>query len=549
MTNLISLFKDRLTSGLKRKTITTCSRWAETYRVMGPPLPGKWTFYYHPWLREMHDSNAEFNVGQKSAQMGFTETGLNITFFTIDIKGVDCLYVLPAKTPDASDFSASRFDTALELCPHLENLFSDVKNVGHKRAGTANLYLRGSRSRSGLKSIPVGLIILDEVDEMDQENIPLALERSAGQVEKLVWAMSTPTLPMVGINKLYEESTKEHFFFKCPSCSKRIELRFPENIEITAEDVTDPGLQNSYLKCEQCKAKLEHKVKPDWLSNGIWVPHYSDRPKRGFQVNQLYSPTVSPVTIAASYLRSLRDPTEEQEFYNSKLGQQHIVEGAGVSEDDLNRSIASHKKGGKSNKVTTMGIDVGRWLHYEIDEWYIPGGVGSIDLNVLAHCRVIDYGKLQHFEELDQKIREYRIHAAVIDAMPERRKAYEFAMRFNGLIHLCFYGAGIQGKQIHIGKDMEPTITVDRTSWLDLSLGRFKSLIPTIKLPIDTNLEYKEHIKSLVRVFERDKLGNPIGRYVKGNSEDHYAHSRNYAEIALPFACSIATSQDITDMP
>src|SRR5262249_14884021 len=163
-------------------------------------------------------SDAELNVGQKAAQMGFTETVLNIVFYHIDVKAVDCLYVLPAKTPDASDFSAARFDPALESSPHLANLFSDVKNVGHKRAGTATLYVRGSRSRAGLKSIPTGLIILDEVDEFDQENIPLAMERAAGQVEKMVWMISTPTIDNFGINKYYLQSSQNHFHFKCPCC-------------------------------------------------------------------------------------------------------------------------------------------------------------------------------------------------------------------------------------------------------------------------------------------------------------------------------------------
>jgi phage terminase large subunit GpA-like protein len=131
----------------------------------------------------MHDSEAELNVGQKSAQMGYTETVLNITFYNIDVRNIDCLYVLPAKTPDASDFSAARFDPALELSPHLSKIFSEVKNVGHKRAGTTNLYIRGSRSRAGLKSVPVGFIVLDELDEMTQENVRWLLkERRSGQL-------------------------------------------------------------------------------------------------------------------------------------------------------------------------------------------------------------------------------------------------------------------------------------------------------------------------------------------------------------------------------
>lgn len=496
----------------------------------------------------MHDSDAEMNIGQKSSQMGFTEWALNRTFFMIDVKGVDCLYVLPAQTPDASDFSAARFDPALELSPHLSKLFSDVKNVGHKRAGTTNLYVRGSKSRSGLKSIPVGFIVLDEVDEMDQDNIPLALERTAGQVEKQVLAISTPTIPKTGINRLYQDTTQEHFFFKCPCCSRRTELVFPDCLEITGDNVNDERVANSFLKCRECGGRLHHETKDEWLASSEWVPQFSQREPRGFHVNHLYSPTVKPQALAQSFLRSQRDPAEEQEFYNSKLGLPHIVEGAGVTDADIDSCIREYRKYtvGPRSGVVTMGTDVGRWLHCWIDLWDVPGGIDSTDINVRSRARTIWFGKVQHFEELDGLIRQFGVNAVVIDANPERRKAYEFASRFFNLVKMCFYGQGVQGKQIHIGKDEEPTITVDRTSWLDLSLGRFRQS-DMIQLPCDLDQEARAHLKSPVRIYEKDRAGNPVGRYVKGNDDDHYAHARNYSEIALPFAMSLGNPQDITD--
>ena len=178
------LLAERIASGLRRATIKECSQWATSYRMMGEPFPGRWSFKHHPWLEQMHDDDSEIIVGQKAAQMGFTELGLNKTFFAIDVKGQSVLYVLPANTPDAGDFSTSRFDPALELSTHLQHLFSNVKNIGHKRAGNSSLFIRGSRSRSQLKSIPTARIILDEVDEMNQANVPLAFERSSGQTSK-----------------------------------------------------------------------------------------------------------------------------------------------------------------------------------------------------------------------------------------------------------------------------------------------------------------------------------------------------------------------------
>ena len=135
----------------------------------------------------MCDANEQLVIGQKAAQMGYSEVGLNRTFKAIDIDGQSVLYVLPNTKPDASVFSSSRFDVALELSPHVRDLFSSVQNVDHKRAGSASLYIRGSRSRAQLKSLPVGGLVFDEVDEMVQKNIILALERTSGQLEEDIW--------------------------------------------------------------------------------------------------------------------------------------------------------------------------------------------------------------------------------------------------------------------------------------------------------------------------------------------------------------------------
>ena len=81
---------------------------------------------------------------------------------------------------------------------------------------------------------------------------------------------------------------------------------------------------------------------------------------------------------------------------------------------------------------------------------------------------------------------------------------------------------------------------------MDLSLGRVRR--KKIVFPTDLSLDYKNHLCSLVRVYQIDKNGNPTGSYVKGNDDDHFGHARNYAEIALPLCASLMTSQDIRDI-
>lgn len=438
------------------------------------------------------------------------------------------------------------------MSPHLANLFSDVKNMGTKRAGSAVLYIRGSNSRKGLKSISVSDVICDEYDEMPEHTIPLAQERMSGQPRKQLWLISTPRFPGLGINAEFLDSTQEHFEFRCPSCSKFIELKH-HNLVITADDIHDPKIKESHVICNFCKniifnnddTELEYaEKKADMLQDGVWIPQgHSDFENRGFYINQLYSPTIRPHHLATTYLKSLTNKSAEQEYHNSKMGDAHEVDGARVSTDMLDNCLGSHEKPNMSlreGRLVTLGIDVGRWLHYEVAAWEI-GRFGN-DINIMSKCIVLDEGKLVDFKELDKLMYNFQVIMAIIDAQPETRQALNFAKRFQGHIKLCRYGKGLNDKTTILEDTEKYFISVDRTSWLDLALGRFHN--QRIVLPRNTSLEYKGHMKNIARIYKEDKDGNQVGSYVN-NGDDHFAHARNYNEIALPLAAALTTNSDI----
>lgn len=532
LNDLRQLMVERIANKLRRNSVTTCSRYAETYRVMNRPA-GNWRFSKHPWSKKMHDTNHPRVVGQKSAQMAYTETAINRMFYKIDIEHVDCLYILPSKTPDASDFSSARFDAALELSEHLASLFSDTKNVGHKRAGSVNLYIRGSRSRSGLKSLPAGFIVFDEVDEMPMENIPLAEERASGYEDKQFYYISTPTVPDFGINSLFKLSDQQHYFFKCPHCGRHTELIFPDCLVILGDDYSDPRVKDSYIICYECKVKLEHAEKRLWLSTASWEPTVANQVYEGYYINQLYSMTVSPPEIALLCLQAGSDPATEQELYNSKAGLPHAVEGARVTDSHIDSSCGTHENGtlAPSNALITMGVDVGTWLHYEIAAWYVNDSHAEYDINLAARAKVLEVGKKADFAELDSLMRRFNVMFAVVDANPERRMAEEFKTRWEGIVRLCFYGNDVKGKTI-VDKEDEGLMTVDRTSWMDMALGRIKSTKKKIIFPHNLPIEYRDQLKAVTRIYKKDQYGNPIGAYV-ASKPDHFAHARTYNELAL----------------
>jgi hypothetical protein len=145
---------------------------------------------------------------------------------------------------------------------------------------------------------------------------------------------------------------------------------------------------------------------------------------------------------------------------------------------------------------------------------------------------------------LGELMQEWQVQACVIDADPQINEARRFAKKFRRYVYLCRYRRGKVAKEISIQDegDGAPLATVDRTNWLTASLGRFRT--KRIELPADVSLEFRDHMKALVRTYVRDEDNNPVATFVE-TAPDHYAHAFNYAEIALPLAASITTGDDV----
>lgn len=504
---------------------------------MGHPYPGPWSFKYHPWTYDMHVAEDDHITGKKAAQMGYTEFGINYAFYHIDAFGYSVFYGLPT-SKDASQFSATRFDPALEASTHLREIFTNVNNVELKRAGDAELYIRGMRSRSQLKSIPVQVMVFDERDEMSDKMVRLAVERMSGQHTKKLVELSTPLIPDHGVDLSYSLSSQDYYTFKCPSCSKRIHLEYPESLVITGESLTDPKLADSHLICFSCKAKLPHEDKVNFLAHkkfggtGENTSAYSGRAIRGFRHTQLYSMTVHPSEIAASVIRAQTDPEEEEELYNSKLALCSVLRGGQLSEKEVNERRSERRQGEACGHLITTGIDVGSVFHVYVAGWTLPRvRPGGIRINDVAKKHMILAITVPTWDECFRICRDFKSSMTVVDAEPERRGAMSFVSQLRRA-YTCDYIYTQQGREIAVSED-EQLIRINRTAWMDMSLFRYRN--GGVDLPSMVSQEFVSNIVAPIRKIKKDRLGNPYAVYLN-SKPDHFAHAEVYAEVALPLA-------------
>lgn len=472
-------------------------------------------------------------VGQKAAQMGFSEVLMNFAFYAVTQLRTAVLYGLPSERPDARDFSATRFDPAISLSPYLSQMLSkSTSNNFLKVFNGVPLYVRGSRGKAAFHSIPVGVTLLDEVDKMSEKSVREAIERLSGQIDWWLRQASTPSVPGHGISKTFQESSQDFFTFKCPGCSRWTELVFPDCLIIPTDDPKDPRINDTYLKCKECAIEIPHLAKPEIFATAKWEPRYRGRNVRGFKISQLYSCTLHPARLAESYLHSLTNPADEQVLYNSKLGEDHVVAGAAVTEEHIMKAIRPYNNRVKaSSPIVVMGIDVGKHLHFKIIEYrFAPR---AVDPNSDSEAKVLYYDKIlttePGFPELHQFIQEYNPISICIDAAPERISSEKFAKGLWGRAFTVNYNDQTDGRTLMNTDHFK--LTVNRTYWIDQYLGRYMN--GTIQLPVQVNEELKVHLKSMKKMYEKDRFGETIGRYVKTEGRTDYAHCGVYCEIAL----------------
>ncbi len=440
----------------------------------------------------------------KAAQMGLTSKAMLKVAFGARYGGYrGILYLFPSKS-DVTDFSKGRIDPLIDDNPEtIGKWIRDTDAANIKRIWNAFLYLRGMKSRTGLKSIPADLVIFDEMDEAPQNSVDMAMERMAHSEYKEVMKLSNPTLPDYGIDKAFQETDQRYWLLKCPACGAHtcLEETFPDCL-------IDIGGQ-VIRACSKCKGELNPAV-------GEWVakrPSITD--KRGYHYSQLFSQFVDPAEI----LRQFRTTNNSTDFYNLKIGIAWVEATNRLSIQEVLGLCGSEGIAMEDPGPCFMGVDQGSDLHVVI------GKKARQRAGKLIHL-----GVYKDWEDLDRLMKNFHISRCVVDALPETRNARAFAQRHKGRIYLNYYNEHQRGS--YAWNDAELIVQCNRTESLDASHNEI--LQGKIELPRESEIvkTFAEHLHNVAKKLQEDEeTGSKRYVYVK-LGPDHFGHAFNYEAMA-----------------
>jgi len=377
------------------ETQLTVSEWAERYRVIppervaDPSLAGKWKNDKTPYLIEIMDSVNNPNINEivlmASAQVGKTETLNNILGYFIHSDPATILY-LCENEGKARAWSTECLAPLIRDTPVLAQIFGEAKQrdsnnmIESKGFRGGHFALAWSTSPATLSSRPRRVILADEVDafEPTKEGSPMKLAeartKTAGAARKIIM-VSTPRYKETSqIEPAFEKSTAEKYFVPCPHC---------EEFQVLTWRNTESGTRNLQWEkdkfetaayfCIHCGEEISEDYKEWMLENGKWRstnPEYKGN-RRGFWINELYSPWASWADMAQAYVEAKKDKNDLQVFINTRLAETWEIEGDKLDVMDLRfRQETFWAEVPRGVLVLTAGVDIqGDRIEIEVVGW------------------------------------------------------------------------------------------------------------------------------------------------------------------------------------
>ncbi len=363
------------------------SEWAIRNRVMPKgttPRPGP--FRPEKFQVEMMDVVLDPNVHEiavmKSTQVGYSDAVLNnICGYYVDCDPKPMMMVQPT-IDNAKDYGKKRITPMIQACPALR---ARIKDATSRRAGNTLalkefpggfLKLTGANSGAGLRSDPVPIVLLDEIDgyplDVEGEGDPLAIAtRRTRRLHRLQNREGLDACEAEGISPIERESErsdKRRFHVPCPLCQHKQVLwwRDPVTKQYRLYYELAPNGQvrrdSVAFVCAKCSGKIPERYKQQMLNAGEWVAEFPDRPVVGFHLNALYSPWRDNWTALAEEWAEAnheKNPEKLKAFVNLRLGETWEEQGDSIEAVTLKSRLEKYSAEVPSGVgLLTASVDV-----------------------------------------------------------------------------------------------------------------------------------------------------------------------------------------------
>lgn len=244
----------------------------------------------------------------KGAQVGMTTLAIGLALYAVIVRRLNVGYFLPDQ-----DF-ADRFDqTRVRPAIRSGALARTMRDGNYKGAspkglkefpgpgGSRFLYILGLRDVGNAISLPLDVLIRDEVDDLPPENLKWSNDRIDASPLALTLNLAMGRTPGAGIHAMYEAGDQRRWHVRCAGC----------RTESVPEEHWPGILRPEALACPACGGPLDRGA-------GVWRAARPGRRERSYRLSQLAVGAVRLGRVAAKWAAAGL-PSERARFRCSAL--------------------------------------------------------------------------------------------------------------------------------------------------------------------------------------------------------------------------------------
>jgi len=483
-----------------------------------------YAFDERPYLINLLSTQARRRCIRKARGLGFSETEILGSIHGLKVgrypQGVQ--YVFPTDT-DMRKFVQSRFNVVLKKNPEtLGRLVKDTDTTYYKRVGEGNLFMDGGGMNKVIEGLQaesmtfrgtqVDKAVIDELDMFDNANevIQAAETSMMNSKVKEVVALSNPSIPNYGIDKLFQQSNQMWWYRQC-GCG-----------ELTSPDKEFPDLiDRKGCHCKKCGDLLPWRGM--WIADNPLSDLYGPMSKdwEGYHISDLNAPKVHPFSI----LEAWQDKSDaNQEKVNKfSLGLPYMSRTAGLTLLEVYDCCGIYPEYDRFDGPSAMGVDVGKNRFHVV----IGYRTGKDSYEVIRTDCVED------FEDVAVLGHRFGVKNCVCDMLPEPTYARKFQRSSTFRVWLNLYNTMNPVDEVVWNQD-DRVVKTYRNYIFDTSHRIVAE--KKVKLPRRSRKMEEFARQYVVPVKILDVAKQNAYKYFSPSSNDHFRNAMNYFILAAQTA-------------
>lgn len=415
-------------------------------------MPGKVRFdFLYPskrFLEWAQDRRSRRVTAMVSAQSTKTQNLIFYILWRTKNKPTPTMWVM-ANGDNCEEFGQKRLHPAIQNCKEVSSLAPPAHEWTKKMIlfDTMPLLLRGSQSKVGLQSDPIGLIICDERREWRKGAIDLLRKRQRTFPDALELSVGTAGDENDELHRDFEDGSQTFFHFNCLECDHSQPIRFgkiatalyPEErnkggIIWETSDITRPDgkwdecvKDTVRLECEACGHRYHNNEKPKILKSlheHHRNPKALNQGKVSLHWNAFYMPWASCnwgelvwEYLMAQEEKKIGNVEPLRAFVTETLGEPWQINSRKAGDEDkLLKALTGDycrgealkiekNKKGKNLSVKILTIDRQQsYLVWVVRQWQY----GTLE------SRAIDWGTIGSYEDLREIQKDHDVNSQAV---------------------------------------------------------------------------------------------------------------------------------------